>query len=778
MELAVACVLQLRERFLHAQTPLLLDALRPLCWSPVSVEAALQCVLRLLHGCHHGPYPYWTAGPGALARSGADPAHEEAALPRYGTPMHPAEDLRACLQRLTQLRHLLFPGWQSTQESTRRFPLPAFVRDLGMSSAPSELPYAAQLVGPIADILVSMAAHNVTWAVEQLILPFLQLGWRRASAAYTAASMRALVSILDLESEFALGSRHAPGMARTQREVPALLAPHIEAIVRAAYKQVGLQRVGMRFSPLGLCTQPGAAGEPLVDEQFLTDARLWEAAFDADFGHFTSTSPRTPGTPGAATSPAAPTAPAAGPKALLLRLTMYQGTMPQSEDDEEMLHLSYLRCRHYPDHAEETSPLTLNPTLLWASHTSHAPARTLLRHETALARAQHEAQLEHTYTTGGYSKEEWSRLYSEAMSVLPVFHPGSIPSQLIVDSQSRCFLVRALVHPDDDVAVAAARALQQIMVHHAGLRVPVFKALLALLGRIPPSDVAVQATLLGQFCHLVQVWIAELDRQDQFNLGNASMLEPVEPFLAKMESEALIALNHPLASVRLPALQLLITARSLGQALAASHERTVSQITGDVQRKAADAADATRRLHLEGDEKDVRRHAGDASSRSERSWRTPRRGPRSFAGGDSQCGDGTQRSDASKMSLEMEELQAVNDALREEKEARSIHPLTHPSTHPSICLSTYFPIYPSKARAPPPTLTIGVRVADVFEDHWGAIRAAALRRLLVSDGDHVLQADSYRLPADLSLRSLAGAEHSIVWRLVSNAPFALPQHPN
>tara|TARA_B100000795_G_scaffold234749_1_gene194045 strand:- start:321 stop:482 length:162 start_codon:yes stop_codon:yes gene_type:complete len=30
----------------------------------------------------------------------------------------------------------------------------------------------------------------------------------------------------------------------------------------------------------------------------------------------------------------------------------------------------------------------------------------------------------------------------------------------------------------------------------------------------------------------------------------------------------------------------------------------------------------------------------------------------------------------------------------------------------------------------------------------------------------VLQADSYRLPSDLSLRSLAGAEHSIMWTYV------------
>ena len=48
---------------------------------------------------------------------------------------------------------------------------------------------------------VSMASHSVTWAVEQLILPFLQLGWKRASAAYTAASMRALVAVLDVEPQ-------------------------------------------------------------------------------------------------------------------------------------------------------------------------------------------------------------------------------------------------------------------------------------------------------------------------------------------------------------------------------------------------------------------------------------------------------------------------------------------------------------------------------------------------------------------------------------------------
>lgn len=293
-----------------------------------------------------------------------------------------------------------------------------------MASAPSELPYAAQLVEPVADILVSMASHSVTWAVEQLILPFLQLGWKRASAAYTAASMRALVAILDVESEFSKGcasSAHGgQRLARMQREVPTRLAPHIERILRAAYEQVGLQRVGLRYAPLGLCTRPGAADEPVVEAAFLSAAQQWEAAFTADFGQFTPTSPR---------SPAALAATGAGAKPMLLRLTMYHGAMPEKGDeDDDMLHLSYVRCRHYPDHREETSPLTLNPTLLWASHTRAAPNRTLLRDETTLARAQHEAQFEHTYTSGGYNKEEWSRLYSHAMSVLPLFDAGSIPT--------------------------------------------------------------------------------------------------------------------------------------------------------------------------------------------------------------------------------------------------------------------------------------------------------------------------------------------------------------
>ena len=127
------------------------------------------------------------------------------------------------------------------------------------------------------------------------------------------------------------------------------------------------------------------------------------------------------------------------------------------------------------------------------------------------------------------------------------------------------------------------------MLHHVGLRVNLFKTLLELLGRVPITDVAVQATLLGHFCHITEVWIRELERMDGQTIANTNMLDPVEPYLCRIESEALIAMAHPHASVRLPALQLLLTARSLGRALAFSHERTVQMISGEVQR-AADLA--------------------------------------------------------------------------------------------------------------------------------------------------------------------------------------------
>ena len=60
-----------------------------------------------------------------------------------------------------------------------------------------------------------------------------------------------------------------------------------------------------------------------------------------------------------------------------------------------------------------------------------------------------------------------------ALGVLPLFDAGSIPNSLIVDGRRRCFLVRALAHPDDRVSQAAAHALQRVVIHHAQLRVKV-----------------------------------------------------------------------------------------------------------------------------------------------------------------------------------------------------------------------------------------------------------------------------------------------------------------
>ena len=78
---------------------------------------------------------------------------------------------------------------------------------------------------------------------------------------------------------------------------------------------------------------------------------------------------------------------------------------------------------------------------------------------------------------------------------------------------------------------------------------PLFKSMLALLGRIPCADVAVLATMLAHFAHLVELWIVELERMD-VNDSGAHILHPAEPYLARMEAEALIALCHAHVSAR------------------------------------------------------------------------------------------------------------------------------------------------------------------------------------------------------------------------------------
>ena len=384
-----------------------------------------------------------------------------------------------------------------------------------------------------------------------------------------------------------------------------------------------------------------------------------------------------------------------------------------------------------------------------------------------------------------------------ALGVLPLFDAGSIPNSLIVDGRRRCFLVRALAHPDDRVSQAAAHALQRVVIHHAQLRVKVLRALLALVGRIPPADVAVLATVLGHFTFLIEAWVDQLDQLDAFNAANASMLEPVEPYLATMESEALIAMGHAHASVRMPALRLLKSARSLGRALHECHERMVAVITGEVQDRARRKAWEERRDELERDEaalKEQRRAAWEArrGSRAERrdstasvgltarsngtntdrrdespgtdGWTrrsgggagtarslgglsattarsneteiTTQSGPRTEAKGvlgaggvwgdatarSSTRGDGDDFMDAlsgiTEMSAEMQELRLVRAALVDDDRGAG----------------------PSSKRV------FGARVADVIDEKWDEIRAAAAHKLLCASGDYMLDADKYRLP--------------------------------
>ena len=142
-------------------------------------------------------------------------------------------------------------------------------------------------------------------------------------------------------------------------------------------------------------------------------------------------------------------------------------------------------------------PFTLDPRLLWDAHTHGAPWRTLLaRRRTSRTRSS--SRRSRIWTPKAATPaEEWLLMYVHALGVLPLFDAGSIPNSLIVDGRRRCFLVRALAHPDDRVSQAAAHALQRVVIHHAQLRVKVRRALLALVGRIrPPTS---PCTVLGHF---------------------------------------------------------------------------------------------------------------------------------------------------------------------------------------------------------------------------------------------------------------------------------------
>ena len=125
--------------------------------------------------------------------------------------------------------------------------------------------------------------------------------------------------------------------------------------------------------------------------------------------------------------------------------------------------------------------------------------------ETRLAHAQYVAALQSIIPEDGRPLDAWVRLYTQALDVLPLFDHFSIPKELIVDKRGRSFLVRALAHPDNRVARAATHALQRLIVLHLELRVPVFKSMLELMGRVPEQDVAVRATMLAHFVRLLGI---------------------------------------------------------------------------------------------------------------------------------------------------------------------------------------------------------------------------------------------------------------------------------
>ena len=82
------------------------------------------------------------------------------------------------------------------------------------------------------------------------------------------------------------------------------------------------------------------------------------------------------------------------------------------------------------------------------------------------------AALGNTHPEDGRSVDEWAELYRYALGVLALFDTTSIPKSLVVDPVTgRSFLVRALAHPDDRIARAAAHAMQRIIVDHDSLRV-------------------------------------------------------------------------------------------------------------------------------------------------------------------------------------------------------------------------------------------------------------------------------------------------------------------
>ena len=840
LELASACVVQSSFEFFTAQMPAITEALRPYLWSGAAVEPALHCILRLLRGCYHHPQPFFTAGDrfalnvrdssGGIATEGGRlaPVSPAAAaqLGRYSVVMYPGVRPQSHLVRLAHLQDILFPNWaepptmvlRMLNTVSERAGLSELMRLVGIGLL-SELPHASSLVEILAEVVVCMAAHAVDWAVEQLIMPFLKFRKRSdASAAYALVSMRALGSMLEPSSNFSSAN------AKMQRDVPMLLAPAIDLMLQSAYSQCGLQRVGIRYYPLPVDTFNGDSAEMWASqaEAFVTDFGPHPLGSvdpaSADVRTVVSMATSHPPT---ARTPAQEAEDESNWRRLgMIKLIAYNGGGLMGGDESSVVRLSFGRV--FLERASvEQWPLSLDPHLVWSALTHNAPGRSLLAHETTLAHAQYVAALTTTQPEDGRSVDDWMRLYVYAIGVLPHFDPSSIPAHVVVDKRGRCFLVRALAHPDDRVARAAAHALQRIMVGHMVLRVPLFKSMLALLGRVPEHDVAIRATTLAHFGQLISIWITELNAMDPFKLTSAAMLEPVEPYLAKLEAEAFIAMCHPHASVRLPAVELLYEARRLGAALAKGYERMKEMISGEAQQRERDAEHRARLEDLVGNEAEIRQarraqrraaaaaraaspyrrhgspspaagakqsnpesrcsrqhkheHHGRAQHGSPSTHRSHTSG-QSFAsptpgGGSSRRSHSSYRGGFSRwsgrpLSMGGSTMRSLASSWDEDEKARLSDAEDEHTYVQHIIQAEIDAEAARRVRQSQST-----RAVTALEDGWGLIVATAVRQMLASSGDLLLDASTFAMPERLTLRDAAKASRSALWITLLVATF-------
>lgn len=717
LELASACVLQTPPPFFQAQVAVVLGCARPLLWLESTVETALRCVSRILHGHYQGRQSYWTVGDdGSLPRYGSKSrcAHELKVLQhetptRYGGGLFPGENLHSWYCRAGYIQSIIFPdawdllrgmhGYRSAALAARKFAR----RALG---GPKELPHAARLVDSITEIVVCLAAPNLHWAVYKMIMPWLRTG-RYMSPPYMCAAIRALKIMLDEKSEFHVILKRTEESRRLA--ILAQLASSLDELMRKANSQVGVERLHVRFFPLSMRN---------LEELPLSGWEDVDAVSEGEFGF------RLPDCrDGIDTSswavehllPATPRRKSSTP----LELEIYRRPQgPSGGRSSEAVSLSYSRC-HSIMHDDAPMLLSLDLFSIWTMQTNEAPRQMRLLPETRLAFAKYAAALENN-STDGPASSKWLMLFIEALELLPHFDTNTIPGNVIVDKQGRCFLVKALAHPDERVARAAGLALQRLFDKHAELRVPLFKALLSLLGRIPVTDVAVQATAIGQLAQLIEIWTIKVDRIDAKSMTTTNVPEPREPYLAKIEAEALISMASASSAVRLSGLRLLEATNLFGHAMVSMHSRITNQLGREAEHR---------------DEV--------ATPRSHRSL--AKRGSRNGCAGEVIASSGgsiarsplcTARSTSSATdsdSAEMQELRLVRKLI--------------------------------KADAPKPTskATLAPRLAAVLCYHWEEVQEQAMHRLLTVAGDAVLETSAYAWPSEFSLKDLARDEHSILW---------------